>query len=448
MDCRVYNLDLTPCTVFEEAADQLIRVLTDAGCTAFRVGGAVRDRLLGRCPKEVDVATDAPPARVRELFPATYAVGESFGVIIVHTPQGVDIEVATFREDQEYADGRRPATVNFSTAGKDAKRRDFSINALFYCPLRQVVYDYANGLEDLHHGVIRAIGDPEVRFAEDHLRLLRAVRFSAALGFELAPETRLAISRQAPSLRRISQERVATELTRMLTGPRPAVAFRLLAELGLLPVCLPEVQKMMGVAQPPEFHPEGDVWQHTLLMLEALHWPNAVLAWAVLLHDVGKPLTYEFTRGRERFPKHADVGSHLAGVILRRLRFSRRFVEQVMASVQGHMNFMHVQDMRAATLRRMLARPTFAVELELHRLDCRASHGKLDGYCFLIDKMVELSNRPELPSPLLRGQDILREGVSEGPEIGRWLRLVQDWQLSAEVTTHEEALARLRRELQ
>jgi poly(A) polymerase len=428
----------------EIAADRIIRRLQADDCLAYRVGGCVRDRLLGRSPQEVDVATDAPPARVRQLFPKTYAVGEAYGVVIVHAEGGVDVEVATFREEHGYADGRRPASVHFSTPAKDASRRDFTVNALFYDPTEHAIHDYANGLVDLRSGIIRAIGDPAVRFQEDHLRLLRAVRFAAELGFEIEAETRKAIAAAAPELSRISAERVASELTRMLTGRQPAYAVRLLHDLGLLHEWLPELEALPGTPQPPEFHPEGDVWEHTMLMFELNRWPDPVLAWAILLHDVGKPDTHEFRDGRDRFPRHERESALRTEEILKRLKFSRTSLEQVGECVGNHMRFMHVQQMRQSSLRRLIGRPTFGLELELHRLDCAASHAKFDNYHFLLDTMVALENEPPVPEPLLRGQDIMAFGIAPGPRIGQLLKQVEEWHLNGELKTREEALARLR----
>ncbi len=439
-----YKITLTPMTVEEKAADGLIEGLCRAGFTAYRVGGAVRDRLLGYPAHDVDVATDAPPQAVRELFPNTYSVGESFGVIIVHTPEGVDVEVATFRKDSEYADGRHPKEVGFSDSATDARRRDFTINAFFYDPRRVVVLDYTGGMADLRGGVVRAVGEAEGRFREDHLRMLRAVRFAAALGFSLETETEAALRRQAAAIKRISSERVMQELTRMLTGCRPAYALRMLEEYGLLEAVLPEVAGLRGVEQPPQFHPEGDVWKHTLLMLEKMAMPDPVLAWSVLLHDIGKPLTHEYTDGRDRFPNHAPRGAEATGEILKRLKASSRWVEDTMAAVENHMNFMHVTQMRKSTLRRLLARPTFPLELELHRLDCAASHAKLDGYCYLLDKLAELADQPQLPPPLVNGHDLLAMGQKPGPKIGELLKWIEDLQLNGELEDREQALGRLR----
>ena len=441
------SINLPAATAAEIAGDAVIRRLQEVGYQAFRVGGAVRDRLLGRVPREVDVATDATPARVKQLFPHTYAVGESFGVVIVHTENGVDIEVATFREEREYADGRHPRDVRFSTPGKDARRRDFTVNSLFYDPVNKEVLDFVGGLADLRAGVIRAIGNPRERFREDHLRLLRAVRFSAGLRFKIDPDTAAACRDRAASIKRISDERIFAELRRMLTPGVAAPSFALLHRLDLLPEILPEVADMTGVKQPPRFHPEGDVWQHTLLMLSFLRLDREVLAWATLLHDVGKPPTQHFAEDRIRFPRHAQKGAELSKIILRRLKAPRSLIDNVYECVRNHMAFMDVPNMKKSTLRRLIARPTFPDELELHRLDCRASHGKFDNYVMLLDKMVEFSVEKAVPPPLVTGHDVKSMGVPEGPEIGRLLDRVQERQLEGEVNTREEALAALREEI-
>ncbi|MCF7854528.1 MAG: CCA tRNA nucleotidyltransferase [Candidatus Pacebacteria bacterium] len=437
------NYALPSITPAEQAGDRIIHRLQEAGCLAYRVGGSVRDRLIGRIPREVDVATDAPPSRVRELFTSTYAVGEQFGVIIVHGDDGVDVEVATFREEHGYADGRHPAHVRYSTPGKDARRRDFTVNALFYDPLRHEIRDFVNGLEDLRRGVIRAIGDPFERFSEDRLRLLRAVRFAAGLGFELEKDTHAAIARLAHTVGTVSAERAAEEFNKMLTGPAPAGAFDLLRRLGLLDCWLPELSAQAGVPQPPQFHPEGDVWAHTCLALSRAPCAIPELMWSVLLHDIGKPPTHVYADGRDRFPSHANHGAALTGEILIRLRMSRRFTDTVAHCVRNHMRFMHVRDMRRSTLRRLLGDPTFPLQLELHRVDCAASHGDFTNYWFLLDAVAEMAAEPPVPEPLVRGTDIMALGVREGPEVGTLLRMVQEWQLEGEVSSKEEALIRV-----
>lgn len=442
---KCYNIRLPAENTHEQAADNIIRRLQSDGHRAFRVGGAVRDRLLGRRPEEVDVATDAVPNKVKKIFPHSYAVGESFGVIVVHTPEGVDVEVAAFREEDSYADGRHPGEIRFSTPEKDAGRRDFTVNSLFYDPVKSQVLDFVNGRKDLDNGVIRAIGDPEVRFAEDHLRILRAVRFAAGLKFRLDPPTARACKKHAGQLANISAERVYAEFTRMLNSTTAAVAFCMMRRLGILHQWLPEVENMKDVPQPPEFHPEGDVWQHTLLMLGKMRKPSEELGWAVLLHDVGKPPVLERAPDRLRFPKHAEKGAELAAIVLKRLRASNKLIKTVQDCVKNHMTFLEVQNMKKSTLRRLLARPAFHLELELHRLDCEASHGKLDNYHFLLEKEAEFANEPILPEPLVRGQDILALGLQPGPLVGEVLEKAWQWQLDGEIADKDEAMQRIKR---
>ncbi|MEI7436365.1 MAG: CCA tRNA nucleotidyltransferase, partial [bacterium] len=354
------------------AAVALSDRLRAAGHTVLLAGGCVRDLLLGRTPKDYDVATSATPDQVLALFPGANAVGKSFGVVIV-ADGGVACEVATFRRDLAYVDGRRPEGVVFSDPPTDAQRRDFTVNALFLDPVSGEVLDYVGGLADLSAGIVRAVGDPAQRFAEDHLRLLRAARFAATLGFEIEPATAAAIRATAPQLARISIERVREELSRtLLEAQNPGAALELLDDLGLLGVILPEVVALKNVEQPPQFHPEGDVFRHTVMMLTALPERELNLALAVLLHDVGKPPTAEYRDGRWRFEKHASVGEEMVKAILGRLRYPRETIETVSFMVGNHMRFGDVRGMRRATLRRLVGAPSFAQELELHRLDCQA----------------------------------------------------------------------------
>ena len=432
---------LPPLTAAERGAHGVVQRLRGAGFAAHTVGGAVRDRLLGRAPSEVDVATNATPPQVQTLFAHSHAVGAAFGVIVVLQDDQA-IEVATYRSDGAYLDGRHPSSVCFSTAEEDARRRDFTINALFYDPERREVLDHVGGLADLQRGVVRAIGDPRARFSEDYLRLLRAVRFAARFDFALDPATAAAVRALAPCIVEISPERIAQELTKMLVGPHPDVAFRLLHECGLLAHLLPDVARFDGVPQPAEFHPEGDVWRHTLLLLKLLVQPSPALAWGALLHDVGKPPTFaRNAQGRETFPCHAELGADLAIAILRRLRCANQLIDEVEALVRYHMTFAEVQRMRPATLRRLLARPSFPAELELHRIDCLASSGRLDNYVFLLDRLHELENQPAVPPPLLTGHDVLALGLRPGPRVGELLRAAQDLQLNGQLADRDAALA-------
>lgn len=447
-EVRKWHYPLPARSPAEVAGDRAIRRLHEAGYESFRVGGCVRDRLLGRPAKDVDVTTAAPPAVVTSAFPQTYAVGAKFGVVVVHMPGGIDIEVATFRSETGYADGRRPDTIAFSSAPVDSTRRDFTINALYYDPETETIHDYHDGLADLRRGLIRCIGDPARRFAEDYLRMLRAVRFAAEFRLRMDPETRGAILPLAYRLAEISAERVRDELTRMLTGHNPAGAFRDLMDLGLLRHWLPEVQAMAGIPQPPEYHPEGDVWVHTLLLLHGLRAPSPELGWAALLHDVGKPPTLEDADTKPRFPCHAQHGAGMARDILTRLRTSRNLRDAVHDIVRNHMAFADLPRMKRSTVRRLLVRPTFPHELELHRLDCRASHGKTDNYCLALDRMHEFANEPVLPPPLLTGADVLAHGIPSGPRIGNLLQQARELQLEGRLTTRDKALAWLDEQVQ
>lgn len=402
------------------------------------MGGCVRDLLLRKKPKDFDIATDALPEAVQSLFPKTVPVGAQFGVILV-VLEGHPFEVATFRADKGYQDGRRPTGVRFTNAKEDALRRDFTVNGLFYDPLGKKVMDWVSGRRDLKKKVIRAIGEPKKRFTEDKLRLLRAVRFASVLGFKIEPKTFAAVKKMPREIHRVSQERVRDELVKMFTGPHPALALTLLDKSGLLKEVLPEVHAMKGVRQPRAFHPEGDVFVHTRLLLEQMDSPDTVLAFGALLHDVGKPATYRRS-DRIRFNGHDRVGARLAEKILERLRFSNDLKEKIVACVEGHMRFKDVRRMRESTLKKFLQRETFPTELEQHRIDCLASHGDLANWRFLKRKIKTLTREEIKPVPLLNGRDILELGHKEGPVVGKILRAVEERQLEGTLRTKEEAL--------
>jgi len=409
------------------------------------VGGSVRDLLLDRRPKDFDVATDARPDRVSELFERTEQVGAHFGVVLVREGAS-QVEVATFRSDFSYSDGRRPDQVRFEAGPReDALRRDFTINALLLDPESGKVLDFTGGQEDLGHGIIRAIGDPDQRFQEDHLRLLRAVRFAARLGFTIEPSTMQALKRLHGLIANVSPERIRDELSRILTEGGARRGFEMLDETGLLGDILPEVAAMKGVAQPPEFHPEGDVWTHTLLLLEKLRHPTLTLAMGALLHDIGKPPTFRVA-GRIRFDGHAAEGVRLAHQILTRLRFSNEQTAQVEALIGNHMRFKDAGDMRQSTLKRFLRTPEFGEHLELHRLDCLSSNGRLDTYKMILARTVELGEQDLKPTPLITGRDLIAAGYRPGPAFARMLAAVEDAQLEARVQNAEEALALVRAE--
>lgn len=418
---------------------EILRTLRAHGHEALLVGGCVRDLLLGREPKDWDVATDALPDRIEALFPKTVAVGKAFGIIAVVAADGTTVEVATYRADSPYADGRHPDAVVFTDARADALRRDFTINALFLDPANGEIRDFVGGRADLEARLVRAIGDPAARFAEDHLRLLRAVRFAATLGFAIEPATFAAIQTLAPRIRRISAERIRDELFRLLAeAPKAGAALQLLRDAGLLKEILPEIDAMVGVEQPPEFHPEGDVFTHTKLMLDALPPKSSHrLALSVLLHDVGKPPTAQFatlpdgTR-RWRFENHAPVGADMARAILERLRAPKALIDDVGAIIAGHMRLAAAPQMRAAKLRRLIGAPTFDDELELHRLDCVSSHALLDVYDFLKSKQAAFSAEPILPPPLVTGRDLIALGHVPGPPFAKILRAAYDRQLEGQ----------------
>jgi poly(A) polymerase len=421
-------------------AVRIVRTLRANGHRAWLVGGCVRDLLLQIPPKDFDVSTDATPQRVASLFPGSLQVGAHFGVVLVKH-DGAQVEVATFRSDGAYSDGRRPDQVRFETDPRqDVLRRDFTINALMLDPDSGEVLDFVGGRADLDARVVRAIGEPERRFEEDHLRLLRAVRFAARLNYTIEPGTLAAMHQLREKVRLVAAERVRDELLRILTEGGARRGFELLLDTGLLVEILPEVASLKGVEQPPEFHPEGDVWTHTLLMLDALPpHPTPELALAVLLHDIGKPPTFRRAE-RIRFDGHAEKGAELARAILERLRCSTAQVEQVTALVGNHMRFLNVQTMRESTLKRFLAQERFEEHLELHRLDCQAGSGYTGNVEFIRAKLALLSEADLKPPRLITGDDLLGEGWRPGPPMGEALRAVADAQLEGRVRTREDAL--------
>jgi poly(A) polymerase len=454
-------------------AISIVHTLREHGHQAYLVGGCVRDLLLGREPADYDVATDAKPDEVMRIFPETYAVGAQFGVVLVPAPTSEQprqnencstemateelapghhhkscVEVATFRCDIGYSDGRHPDEVRFSSDPReDVQRRDFTINGLLLDPIKNKVLDYVGGEDDLKSKIIRAIGDPVVRFAEDKLRMLRAVRFAARFEYTIEPATFASIQNLAPQIHQVSRERVRDELTRMLTESHAKHAFELLDETGLLRQVLPEIDAMKGVAQPPEFHPEGDVFVHTLLMLEKLPQPcPAALAWGVLLHDVGKPPTFRRAPDRIRFDEHARVGTKMAEAICRRLRFSNDETKQIVALVENHMRFGDVERMKPSTFKKFIRLPGFEQHLELHRLDCESSHRNLQLYNFTRQKMNSLPPEEVRPKPLVTGEDLISAGYSPGPQFKEILAAVEDAQLDGKLQSKQEAMHLVRRE--
>lgn len=433
-------MDRDPPSARLELAGEIIRTLRAHGHEAYLVGGCVRDRLLGLEPKDYDVATGATPDQILSYFPNSDTVGAHFGVILVSRGKGVQVEVATFRSEGDYSDGRRPDQVRFETnPSLDAQRRDFTINGLMQDPFSNEVLDAVGGRADLEAKIIRAIGNPIQRFQEDHLRMLRAVRFAARLHFSIDPATLSAIRELAPCVLRISVERVRDELLRILIDGSARRAFELLDASGLLVHVLPEVKAFQDVQQPPEFHPEGDVWTHVLLMLDQLHAPEPALAVGVLLHDVGKPPTFRIA-DRIRFDAHAETGAVMTSAILARLKFSNADQERITSLVANHMRFKDVYQMRLSTLKRFLSLPRFDEHLELHRLDCLASNGRTDSYEFVRAKLAEFDKEELQPPKLITGKDLIEAGYLPGPAFGEALQAVETAQLEGQIDTPEQAL--------
>jgi poly(A) polymerase len=452
----------------KDFATSIVQTLRQHGFQAYLVGGCVRDLLLGREPKDYDVSTDATPDQVMGIFPETYAVGAQFGVVLVPAPASEKddasnvstqssakshaVEVATFRSDIGYSDGRHPDEVRFSRDPReDVARRDFTINGMLLDPLSGEapgeVLDYVGGRKDLEAGIIRCIGDPERRFGEDKLRMLRAVRFAARFEYSIGLATLSAIQKLAPQIEVVSRERVRDELTRMLTESHARRAFLLLDESGLLQHVLPEISAMKGVQQPAEFHPEGDVFVHTLLLLDNLPQPCPLtLAWGALLHDVGKPATFRVAPDRIRFDNHVEVGVKIAEKVCRRLRFSNDETEQILALVDNHMRFGHVSRMKESTLKKFLRMPKFDQHLALHRADSLASHGNLSTYEFIRQKRAEIPVEKMRPAPLVTGDDLIAAGHAPGPKFREILNAVEDGQLEGRLASRDAALEFVHRE--
>src|SRR6266404_3046050 len=431
-------------------AIDIVRTLRDRQHQAYLAGGCVRDFVLGREPADYDVTSDATPDEVMRIFPETYAVGAQFGVVLVPVRDagGNSVEVATFRSDIGYSDGRHPDQVRFSkSAQEDVERRDFTINGLLLDPVGDEVLDFVGGRKDLAAGIIRTIGRAELRFAEDKLRMLRALRFAARFGYTIEPETFAAIPKLASGIHQVSRERVRDELTKMLTEGHARQAFLLLDETGLLREILPEISAMKGVQQPPEFHPEGDVFVHTLLLLQELPHPcPPTLAWGALLHDVGKPPTFRVAPDRIRFDNHVDVGVKMAEEICRRLRFSNDATEQILALVDNHMRFGHATRMKESTLKKFLRMPGFDEHLALHRADSLASHRNLSTYEFIQNKLAEIPPEKNRPSPLVTGDDLIAAGYMPGPRFRAILEAVEDAQLEGRLLARDAALEFVKRE--
>jgi len=431
----------------EKVAREVAARLRESGHVAYFAGGCVRDMVRGLAPKDYDIVTDARPEAVQKLFPRTYAVGAHFGVIIV-LENGFQFEVATFRSDDAYIDGRHPSAVHFSSPEEDAQRRDFTVNGMFYDPVADKLIDLVGGCADIDAKLVRAIGDPARRFAEDRLRMLRAVRFATVLDYQIDKKTWDALVAGASSINQISAERIRDELVRIFLSPNRVHGWDLLDSSGLMAAILPELEAMKGVLQPEQFHPEGDVFVHTRLMLQLL--PESVsvpLVFAVLFHDVAKPVTATVDKtGRIRFNEHDRIGAEMTEAILRRLRFSGAEIESTVEMVRQHMVFKDVPNMRVAKLKRFMARPTFDDELELHRVDCESSHRMLDNYEFLLRRREEFANEPIIPPPLVRGDDLIALGLKPGPKFGEILEAVETQQLEGTLRTRDEALEWIKRE--
>jgi poly(A) polymerase len=426
----------------QEAA-RIVLQLRSAGFEAYFVGGCVRDFVMGVVPVDYDIVTSALPDQVMALFNRTVAIGAKFGVVAVIV-EGHSFEVATFRNDDVYIDGRRPSNVHFTSAKEDVFRRDFTVNGLLMDPITGEITDYVNGLADIEKKIVCTIGDPDKRFQEDHLRMLRAIRFTANLNFNLNSFTQESIAKNVAQIQTISSERIQDELKKLLCRGGARMGLELMAQTGMLREILPEVDAMQGVEQPPRFHPEGDVWQHTLIMLEILSEENRteanpVLAWGALLHDVGKPVSRTDDENGVHFYGHAKQGEQIADEIMHRLKFSRAQREAVLDLILQHMNFMNVQKMRPARLKRFLRMPDFDLHLELHRLDCLSSHGMLDNYQFCRNQLENFAVEELHPPRLLSGDDLIAMGFAPGKIIGEILHALEDQQMEGIVNSKDEA---------
>ena len=425
-----------------KAAQKIAHTLNQQGHTCYFAGGCVRDTLLSRTPNDYDLATSATPKQVLKLFPKSDSIGAHFGVMLVKV-HGMPFEVATFRTDGTYTDNRRPDSVSFASPQDDASRRDFTVNGLFQEPLTGEIIDFVNGSVDLEHKIIRAIGNPVARFQEDALRLMRAIRFATKLDFEIELNTWHAICENAHLLEHIAIERIQAEFNQILLHKDRARGLELMVKSGLIRYCIPEVLELIGCEQPPQFHPEGDVYVHTKIMLDMLSGePSLELCLAVLLHDIGKPATYTYhpEEDRIRFSGHDKVGAEMAEVILKRLKYSNKIIEDVCAMVNNHMNFMNVRFMRTSKVKRFMARPTFQLEMELHRVDCGSSNGITENYEFLRGKEVEFAAEPLIPKPLISGKDLISLGYAPGPDFKPIIEAIQNEQLEGTITTREQAL--------
>jgi putative nucleotidyltransferase with HDIG domain len=419
----------------------LITKLQESGYIAYFAGGCVRDMLLNIESVDYDIATSARSEDVLRLFPHCHEIGAAFGIISV-VMNGAVFEVATFREEREYSDGRHPESITYcDDPALDAKRRDFTINAMFYDPISDEIYDFECGKKDLKNSILRCVGSAQARFSEDYLRILRAVRFAIRFDLTLNSDIKPAIVANLAGLKRLSVERVRDELNKMLIGKNPDLALDMLYDLGILDIILPEVVNLSGVEQPKKYHPEGDVFVHTKLMLKHMVNPSVELAWTILLHDIGKPDTFFIgDDGVEHFYNHEHVGADIAEKILKRFKFSKKEIKHITESISNHMRFGHVSQMRTPKLKRLLAQESFPMQLELHRVDCISSHAKMDQYNFLLDTIKENENQPIIPEPFINGRDLISIGIEPGIKIGKILAAIFDKQLNGEITSKDEAM--------
>ncbi len=420
-------------------AVEILKQIRARGFEAYFAGGCVRDLILGTEPQDYDIATSALPDDIERMFSRSIPVGKQFGVVIVVMEEH-QFEVATFRTDIAYEDGRRPNAVRFVSPEEDAQRRDFTVNGLFYDPVKSEVIDYVGGRRDIEQKLVRAIGDPAKRFEEDHLRILRAVRFAANLDFEIDPDTWKAVCEHRKQIHKVSQERIRAELVKMLTRTGAGRGLQLLSDSGLLVEILPEIEAMKGLKQPPRFHPEGDVFQHTKIMMDLLRAPSMVLAFSALLHDVGKTRTFSEKDGAIHFYNHAPVGAGMAREILTRLKFSGREIDSICRAIENHMRFGDVMEMRLGKLKQLISADSFDDELELHRIDCLASHLSLDNYHFLLRKREEFQQEEMKPKPLINGYDLIALGLKPGPQMKLILNEAYLLQLESKLTEKQQAL--------
>lgn len=440
----MYTMDTTQ-DIYNSAVD-IVSTLNKNGFETYFAGGCVRDMIMGITPHDYDIATSAIPEQIMKLFKRTIPIGVSFGVVnIIHN--NFQFEVATFRADGLYSDGRRPDSVNFCNAQGDVNRRDFTINGMLYDPLKDEIIDHVGGEKDIKDKLLRAIGNPTERFTEDHLRMIRGARFAARFSYKIEEKTKEAIKDQAEKIERISAERIREEFDKGLTSNNPHEFIRILDELNLLQTIMPEVSNMKGVKQPENFHPEGDVFVHTLLALSKLNKPTWELAMATLLHDIAKPVT--FTQeikpngelDRIRFTQHDNIGAIMTDKICRRLKASKYSRELIMWLVKKHLSIKDIQNMRKSTLKRLFANPGYAELCELYRIDTLSSTNDLTDYNFCLAKYDELSHEQVNPKPLVNGYDLIKMGLKPGPLFTKILSNVMEQQLEEIISSRDEALA-------